>query len=152
MFDRSQVADQIAAASEIVWEATPKQADFLSCDDYEVLYGGAAGGGKSDALLVDAWSLPESGPQHPKHKGVLFRRSFPELRDLIDRAREIYPRFISGVKYDKNDHVFTTPSGAKVEFGYLNNDNDRFKYRGRAWNKIGFDELTLWATPVCWDF
>src|SRR5690606_3468908 len=118
----------------------------------EVLYGGAAGGGKSDALLVDAWSLPESGPQHPKHKGVLFRRSFPELRDLIDRAREIYPRFISGVKYDKNDHVFTTPSGAKVEFGYLNNDNDRFKYRGRAWNKIGFDELTLWATPVCYEY
>lgn len=106
----------------------------------------------SDSLLIDLWALQHGGPKHPKHRAIVFRRSFPELKDLIDRARELFPQFISGVKYDKNEHIFTTPAGARYEFGYLNNDNDRFKYRGRAWNKIGFDELTLWATPVCYEY
>lgn len=42
------------SAEEIIWQPTPRQAEFMSCDDFEVLYGGAAGGGKSDALLIDA--------------------------------------------------------------------------------------------------
>lgn len=134
----------------VVWEATPKQAEFLACPDYEVLFGGAVGGGKSDSLLIDGWCLQHGGPANPNHRAVVFRRSFPELKDLIDRARDLFPKFIPGIKYDANEHRFTSPAGAKFEFGYLSNDNDRFKYRGRAWNWIGFDELTLWPTPVCY--
>lgn len=139
-------------AGDIAWEASPKQNQLLSATEYEVLYGGAAGGGKSDALLIDAWCIQYGGPQNPNHRGALFRRSFPELKDLIDRAREIYPQFIPGIKYDSNDHRFTTPDGGKVEFAYLNNDQDRFKYRGRAFNYLGFDELTLWPTSTCYEY
>lgn len=135
---------------EVIWEPTTRQSAFLACDDFEVLYGGAAGGGKSDALLIDALCLQHGGPDNSHHRAVLFRRSFPELRDLIDRALELYPQVVEGAVYNQTEKVWTFPSGAKVEFGYLQHDNDRLKYRGRAWNYIGFDELTLWPTDVCY--
>lgn len=137
---------------KIVWEPSPKQSAFLACPDYEVLYGGAAGGGKTDALLIDLWCCQANGPGNPNHRAMFFRRTFTELKDAIDRAREIFPQFIEGIQYNKVEHIFTAPSGAKFELGYLQNDNDRFKYRGRAWNAIGFDELTLWSSPICYEY
>lgn len=142
--------DELIDGDEVVWAPTDRQSAFLACDDFEVLYGGAAGGGKSDALLIDALCLQHGGPDNSHHRAVLFRRSFPELRDLIDRALELYPLIVPGASYNQTEKVWTFPSGAKVEFGYLQHDNDRLKYRGRAWNYIGFDELTLWPTSVCY--
>lgn len=135
---------------EVVWAPTVKQAAFLECDDFEVLYGGAAGGGKSDALLIDALCLQHGGMENPRHRAVLFRRSFPELRDLIGRSLELYPAIDPDATYNQTEKIWTFSSSAKVEFGYLHNDADRFKYRGRAWNYIGFDELTLWPTATCY--
>lgn len=132
----------------VVWEPSPKQSEFLASNDWEVLYGGAAGGGKSDAMLVDSWCPQHGGPTNTNHRAVIFRKSFSDLRDLIDRGNDLFPKFIPGIKYHKTDHVFTAPSGAKLELAYLENESDRFKYRGRTWNYIGWEELTLWPTDV----
>jgi hypothetical protein len=139
-----------ALADSVVWAPTPKQAQFLAADEFEVLYGGAAGGGKSDALLIDALCLQHGGIHKSSHRAVLFRRSFPELRDLIDRSQTLYPQIAPGADYNKTEKLWTFPSGAKIEFGYLQHDEDRLKYRGRAWNYVGFDELTLWPTATCY--
>lgn len=135
-------------AETVLWEPAPKQAQMLSAIDFEVLYGGAAGAGKSDCLLMDALGLHQDAIGNRNYQAVLFRRTFPDLRDLIDRSQEIYPYIGGGGKYDKQSHVWSWPSGARVEFGHMQYDSDRFKYRGRAFQYIGWDELTLFPTDI----
>lgn len=131
------------------WAPLPKQAEFLRAPDDIVLYGGAAGGGKSDALLVDALGLWQGGIHHRSYHALLLRRSFAELRDLIDRSQFIYPVVDPGAKYHSDSKTWTFSGGGKVEFGYLMRDADRFQYQGRAFTYIGIDELTLYGSDVC---
>lgn len=133
-------------ADDVLWKPAPKQAMLLSAIDLEVLYGGAAGAGKSDCLLIDALGLQQNAIENRNYQAILFRRTFPDLRDLIDRSQDLYPAF--GGRYDKTSHIWTFPSGARVEFGHMQYDSDRFKYRGRAFQYIGWDELTLFPTDV----
>lgn len=136
------------APDAILWEPSSKQSMLLSAGDFEVLYGGAAGAGKSDALLLDALGLHQGAIDNRQYQALLVRRTFPDLRDLIDRSQELYPYIGGGGKYDKTSHVWTWPSGARIEFGHMQYDSDRFKYRGRAFQYIGWDELTLFPTDI----
>lgn len=133
---------------QVLWRPNPKQADFLAAPEDEVLYGGAAGGGKSDSLLVDALGLQQDAINTRGYQGILFRRTFTELRDLIDRSLAIYGQNCPAAKYNQTEHVWTWPSGAKIEFGHMHHPNDRYKYRGRQFAYIGWDELTLFPSDV----
>jgi len=129
------------APKRIVWQPQPKQAAFLARPEYEGLYGGAAGGGKSDALLAEALRQVHI----PWYRAIIFRRTFPDLADLIDRSLEIYPFAFPRAKYNGAGHFWLFPSGAKIYFGSMPHDADRFRYRGRQFDFIGFDELTLFS-------
>jgi len=137
---------------EIAWKPTPKQAEFLSAGEDEVLFGGAAGGGKSDSLIIDSLGLQQNAINNPIYRAIIFRRSFPEIRELVDRTRDIYPKIVPGATYSESDKLWKFPSGAKIEFGYLEADKDRFRYQGRQFMHIGWDELTHWASDVSYEY
>lgn len=103
----------------------------------EILFGGGAGGGKSFALVADAYEYLKL----PKSNALLFRRTFPELQEsIINKCLEFYPR--SAYKYNSSDKIMTFINGSRLKFGYLENEQDKFRYQGGEWSYIGFDELT----------
>jgi hypothetical protein len=117
----------------------PKQAEFLALDCLEALYGGAAGGGKSDALLMAALQYVHV----PGYSALILRRTYADLalpKAIMDRAKEwLMPQ---GVKWNDTDKRFTFPSGAVLTFGYLNTENDKFRYQSAEFQFVAFDELT----------
>ena len=106
--------------------------------EYEALYGGAAGGGKSDALLAEAMRQVNV----KNYRGIIFRDTVPQLEGLISRSRDIYPLAYKGARYNDNKKVWLFPSGAKIFFGYMQREDDKYNYQGKAYDFIGFDELT----------
>lgn len=95
-----------------------------------------AGGGKSDALLAEATRQINI----PHYRGIIFRRTVPQLEALISRSKEIYLKL--GGKYNEQKKCWRFPSGASIFFGYMQRDDDRFNYQGKPYDFIGFDELT----------
>ena len=124
------------------------QEDFLASGETDVLYGGSAGGGKSYAMIVD----PLRYAHRPAHRALILRRSMPELRELIDKSRELYPKAFKGAKFREVEKVWNFPSGAKIEFGFLERDADVYRYQGQAYSWIGFDEITHLPTEYSWNY
>jgi Terminase large subunit, T4likevirus-type, N-terminal len=122
----------------ILWEPTEKQAEFLSCPAREVLFAGSVGSGKTDAILAAGLSQIENS----KHRALILRRTFPMLRDVIGRSHELFLPL--GATFNKGTSQWTFPSGAILEFGFLDSDEDKFRYMGRAFSLIAWDELTSW--------
>ena len=124
------------------------QTEFLAAGERDVLYGGAAGGGKSYAMLVD----PLRYAHKKAHRALILRRSMPELRELIDKSRELYPKAFPGCKFREVEKLWNFPSGAKIEFGFLERDADVYRYQGQAYSWIGFDEITHLPTEFAWNY
>lgn len=137
---------------EVGWQPTDKQNEFLASGEDIVLYGGAAGGGKSDSLLIDALGLSQNAIAWHKYRAIIFRKTYPEVSELIDRSQEMYPAIFPGAKFHVADKEWHFKSGAKVIFGYMERDEHRFKYQGKEYQYVGWDELTHWANPVCFNF
>ncbi len=121
-------------------EPSITQKVFLRTYAMEALFGGAAGGGKSSALLMAAMQYVDV----PNYSAILFRRTYADLAlpgALMDRFKS----WISGqdeIHWNANSYVATFPSGARISFGYLNNTNDYLRYKGSEFQFIGMDEVT----------
>ena len=124
------------------------QSDFLASSEREVFYGGARGGGKSYAMLVDP--LRYCDKQH--HRALLIRRTMPELRDLINHSQQLYSKAYPGAKWRDQEKEWRFPSGARIEFGYAENLTDALRYQGQSYTWIGIDELPQYPTPDIYNF
>lgn len=122
------------------WRPHPgQQTKFLSSPAFEALFGGAAGPGKTECLVMEAlrqiW--------HPKYTGIIFRRTFPMLeaaRGIIQRSLEWYPAY--GGKYNDQKHYWKFPTGARIYFGHMQYLRDMLTYQSAEFSFVGFDELT----------
>jgi hypothetical protein len=124
------------AVADLGWRPmSAAQEMALECTADIILYGGAAGSLKSETLLVNfAVEI-----DNPNYNAIIFRQSFPELRDLVVKSLKLYPRL--GGKFTKGSPMcWRFPSGATIWLGYMAADDDVFAHHGQEYTAIGFDE------------
>jgi hypothetical protein len=106
----------------------------------ELMFGGARGGGKSDYLLGDF--MQDVDTYGDKWRGIIFRRSYPELEELIVRAKEMFLPL--GATWRASETLFNFPSGSTFKMRHIETEPDADKYQGHQYTWIGWDELTNW--------
>ena len=89
---------------------------------------------------------------HPQFSGLLLRHTTEELRELIWKSQEMYPKIYPGIKWSERKMQWQAPSGARLWMSFLDRDEDVLRYQGLAFSWIGFDELTQWHTPFAWNY
>lgn len=112
------------------------QTDFCSRGEFEVLFGGQAGPGKTDCLIALATRFIE----FPTYKAIIFRRTFPQLQEIIDRCWVLYPT-LGGV-YRSTEHRWYFPGGAIIALSHMQHEADMYNHQGKEYQGIFIDELT----------
>ena len=110
-------------------------------DELEAFYGGAAGGGKTDALLMAALQYVDMSD----YNAILFRRSYTDLAlpgALMAKSHEWLRN--TAAHWDRERHMWTFPSGATLGFGYIATDTDKWRYQSAEYQFVGWDEVTEW--------
>lgn len=106
--------------------------------EYEAFFGGAAGGGKSDCLVMEALRQVNV----PNYKALILRKTYDSLKELVEKSNYYYPQACPKARYNGSALTWTFPSGAKIRFGNVQPKNFKTKYQGQQYDFIGFDELT----------
>jgi hypothetical protein len=146
--DFGSVEEQ-AKKQEVIFSPNPgPQTDFLAAPEREVLFGGAAGGGKSYALLAD----PLRYFSNSAFSGLILRRTNDELRELVYKSQELYPKAYPGSKWQEKKSQWIFPSGARLWMTYLERDEDVMRYQGQSFSYIGVDELTQYSSPYSFNY
>jgi hypothetical protein len=128
--------------SNLIWACHDgPQSAFLASTVRECMYGGAAAGGKTDALLVCdlRWA------DHPLHRSIYLRRTRPQLQEAIDRTLYLYPQIVPGANWQEGKSRWEFPSGAIYQMGYAEHEPDILNYKSFEYNVVKFDELTTFT-------
>ena len=121
--------------TDAYWTPHPgAQMDFCQAWQDEVLFGGAAGPGKTDCLIMEALRYID----FPDYRAIIFRKTHPEMLDILDRMHQSYPLF--DAEYRAGEHRWYFPSGAKVALGHMADKDSHYNYQGKQYHYCAFDE------------
>lgn len=133
------------AEAHVVWQPRSRpQYLLLTCPVFEVFYGGARGGGKTDGMLGE-WCA-HAGQHGAAASGLMVRRSRTELYDTIERSRELFTPL--GAKFHETDKLWRFPGGSRLRFAYLENDADAETYQGHAYTRVYVEEIGNFPSPA----
>jgi hypothetical protein len=122
----------------VIWEAqTGPQTALISCPVFEVFFGGARGGGKTDGVLGDFLEHADAYGEHAI--GLMIRRQRTELIETIERSRSIYTPL--GWTYHEQEKMWRAPNGARLRFAYLERDADAEAYQGHSYTRMYVEEI-----------
>jgi hypothetical protein len=143
------MAEEARAAADdpvVIWEPQPRQEAFITCPADDVGFGGARGGGKSDAVVGDWIDHEETYGEHAI--GMAFRRERTQLTELIERARQILQPL--GYQWHEQDKYFRGPKGGRLRFTYLESDSDADAYQGHSYTRLYPEEMGTFPseTPI----
>lgn len=132
------------AAQQVIWapQAGP-QTYLLECPVFEVFYGGARGGGKTESSIGD-W-LQHASMYGENAIGIFFRRKLVQLAEVIARTKQLFPKL--GAKYNEQQKTWTMPNGARLKFAYLEKDSDAEEYQGHNYTRVYVEEVTNFPSP-----
>lgn len=134
-------------ANTIVWSPQEgPQTALLQCPVFEVMYGGARGGGKTESSIGD-W-LQHSSLYGEDAIGLFIRRKLIQLAEVIARCQQIFPKL--GGKWNEQKKTWTMANGARLKFAYLERDSDAEEYQGHNYTRIYVEEVTNFpsASPI----
>jgi hypothetical protein len=127
------------AERTIVWspQAGPQEA-LIACPTFEVFYGGARGGGKTEGSIGDWLEHSSRFGQHAI--GVFFRRKFKQLEEVVARTKILFPQI--GAKYNEQKAEWAMPGGGRLKFRYIERDSDAQEYQGHNYTRVYVEEAT----------
>lgn len=125
----------VAFAEPLVYRPQPKQEPWHECPAYESGFGGTKGPGKTLAMLMEA----ARQIAHPRYRGIIFRRTYPRLQEVMDRAWQWFPPL--GGRWDGDGRRWVFPSGAIISMRHCQHEEDKRNYHGHEYHFMGFDQL-----------
>lgn len=129
----------------VLWQPQPgPQTALLECPVFEVFYGGARGGGKTESSIGD-W-LQHSSLYGEAAIGIFFRRKLVQLAEVVARTKQIFPKL--GAKYNEQQKTWTMANGARLKFAYLERDSDAEEYQGHNYTRVYVEEVTNFPSPA----
>jgi hypothetical protein len=133
-----------SSGAQIIWEpqAGPQTA-LLECDVFEVFYGGARGGGKTESSIGDWLQHADLYGEHAI--GIFFRRKLVQLAEVIARTKQLFPKL--GAKYNEQRKEWVMRNGARLKFAYLERDSDAEEYQGHSYTRVYVEEVTNFPDP-----
>lgn len=130
---------------KVIWSPQPgPQTALIQCPVFEVFFGGARGGGKTESSIGD-W-LDHSSTYGENAIGIFVRRKLTQLSEVIARTKQIFPKL--GAKYNEQQKTWTMPGGGRLKFVYLERDSDAEEYQGHNYTRVYVEEVTNFPSPA----